>query len=134
MGRGNLSWKSYWMESRTKWDTSIMTGDSIHNPETPDSLNVYRLISPCVLSYHMLLLCFLVIFYTAYLPSSLYFILFIFSNCITLHFQCHKSHLQYLMPSLKPWFLLKLWIYITCNHIYCNINSICSVILLICYM
>lgn len=28
------------MESRTKWDTSIMTGDSIHNPETPDSLNV----------------------------------------------------------------------------------------------
>lgn len=36
-----------------------------------------------------------------------------------------------------PWnhdFFLKLWIYITCNHIYCNINSICSVILLICYM
>lgn len=57
-----------------------------------------------------------------------------FSNCITLHFQCHKSHLQYLMPSFKPWFFLKLGIYITCNHIYCNINSICSVILLICYM
>lgn len=39
-----------------------------------------------------------------------------------------------MMPSFKPWFFLKLGIYITCNHIYCNINSICSVILLICYM
>lgn len=36
--------------------------------------------------------------------------------------------------SLNHDFFLKLGIYITCNHIYCNINSICSVILLICYM
>lgn len=31
-------------------------------------------------------------------------------------------------------FFFKLWIYITFNHIYCNINSICYVILLICNM
>lgn len=118
------------MESHTKWATCNMTGDSIHNP-----VNVYRLISPCVLSYHMLYLCFLVILYTAnmYIPSFWFFFSFylFFPNCITLHCQCNKSHLQYDAILQTIFFFRTTCMNITCNHIYCNDNSICSVIFLI---
>lgn len=54
-----------------------------------------------------------------------------FPNCITLHCQCNKSHLQYDAILQTIFFFRTTCMNITCNHIYCNDNSICSVIFLI---
>lgn len=99
------------MESRTKWDTSIMTGDSIHNSETPDSQCLPIDISLCTLIPYVVTVYFGNSLQCMYTQLYGVFILFILSNCTTLHFQCHKSHLQYQMPSFKHFFFLNFeWI------------------------